>query len=211
MKLKVINFFLVSYLFLYQHQICAEISQDLVQSPATSSNQLPDCIDRKRIDPSLSNESRYESLLTDSTSKEMLARLIYSETVAAKCPEENQQVMSTITQVLLNRIDKKNGDINAVIYEPNQFPISIEKNSENFLCPKDINLWNSIVSQIDLQMRKDKRKLHADTIFYHLYKSSPQISNKKWLQGLQNEDRSTLDEKGRSCIRAFKTNKNIRN
>lgn len=126
-------------------------------SGAAQASSLPKCVnDPSQVDKvlqTLSANSKtkfkydgYRKALAGDSDEEIAARLIYSETVAANCPDQNKQMAPLIAGVISNRIQRSKGDTKAVVFELNQFASSLNHYDQSaykdFLCPRDSNLWS---------------------------------------------------------------------
>src|SRR5437899_2777296 len=103
---------------------------------ATHKSSMPKCVDDPAqvgsILQTLSANSKtkfkydgYRKAVAGDSNEEITARLIYSETVAANCPDQNKQMAPLIAGVIKNRIQSTKGDAKAVVFELNQFASSL--------------------------------------------------------------------------------------
>jgi spore coat protein U-like protein len=146
--------------------------------------------------------NKYRQLLQNSSSEELLARLSYSETLAANCKFQNKAINSAITNVIANRIKIRKGDVKSVLFERNQFSSSLNIYSESqyaeFLCPKNEELWNLSLQNATKTLKETSQ---SQTVNYFLYKHSPRWKKEPWKLPLDNV-LTTPDIK--SCVRFFK-------
>ncbi len=144
---------------------------------------------------------------------EILARLIYAETIAsgAKCQDRHIDISHHIASVLDQRI-KKDGNIEDVIFKDSQFASSLHFYKESavaqFLCPEKSKLWEKTVQwaqQID--QGKFSNTLPENTFNYYLYQHSPRFTPPAWTKSLKAIDvpPGNLND----CIRFFE-NRNFR-
>lgn len=159
--------------------------------------------------------SGYQNIMKSLTSEELLKRLIYAESLAANCEENQEQVVPIIFLVIQNRINlrRKNKKINdpllSVIFEKNQFSSSLniykESRYKDFLCPQNLKLWNLV--EETLNTPKLPVQLSLDSVHYFLYKHSIRWPNepKSWNRfiEIQNDKNKTISSI-RHCIRVFK-------
>jgi hypothetical protein len=182
-------------------------------SPNTPSS-LPACFDsatdletvKSSIKANSSNAHKYNSyrqLLQNSTDEELLARLTYSETRAANCPQKNEAINSAIATVIGNRIKIRKGDVKSVVFQRDQFASSLNIYSESkyldFLCPKDAELWNSSLKHASESLKKTQ---HTNTVNYFLYKHSPRWTKEPWKLELDSE---LTTQEIKDCIHFFKS------
>lgn len=211
---------IIFVLLLWISNARAEVASGLMTSvrpPVKSEVLMPACIEDEttiqnlketmRVNKSNSQKyDKYKSIFQNSSDKEILARLIYAETKAAHCETHNPQVMSLITQVILNRVKKRNGDIKSVIYQRDQFASSMNvydgSQYRDFLCPKDSMLWRSVENQIHIQSKKDSMNVSSNTYNYFFYKHNPKWTKAPWDY---EEDRpESYPSEVFECIKTFK-------
>jgi hypothetical protein len=140
----------------------------------------------------------YRQALQNESEAELLARLVYAETLAANCSDLNNKIAPLIRATINNRIQKRKGDIRGVIFQRDQFASSLNIYSQSkyleFLCPKDQILWNLILKPVP-------SPLSLDTVNYFLYKHSPRWTSEPWTLP---EDAGPNNSELRKCIRFFR-------
>lgn len=145
----------------------------------------------------------YKKALASDSDIELAARLIYAETKATNCASQNNEIVSTIAEVIANRVKIRKGDVQSVIFQRDQFASSLniydESNYKDFLCPNDSALWQKAYSEAFTAL-SDKTK-GSDTVNYFLYKHSPRWTKEPWKL---EEDTSITNANTRKCIRAFR-------
>ena len=149
------------------------------------------------------NNSRYDkyrSFFESSTNEELLARLIYSETLAANCPEYTDLVMAEVAGVIKNRIAKRHGDIKSVVFELKQFASSLHaykaSKFRDFLCPKDFALWRKAVTLAATSSPNESDYSYN----YFLFKHDPRWPKAPW--SLVETDISK-QSKANACIKTY--------
>ena len=147
-----------------------------------------------------SRYDKYKAFLESSTDEELLNRLIYSETLAANCPEHTDVVMAEVASVINNRIAKRRGDIKPVVFELKQFASSLHvyKSSKfrDFLCPKDLTLWKKAVTLAATSSLNES----DDSYNYFLFKHDPRWPKVPW--SLVEADFSK-QSKANDCIKTY--------
>lgn len=145
--------------------------------------------------------SGYRIVLKDDSDSELFARLVYAETLAANCPEQNNSIVSLIIGVIANRVRKRGGDVKSVVFQLDQFSSSLNNYDESrfrdFLCPRNQKLWSKIMSEAQ---GLEVKNLSKDSFHYYLYKHSPRFKAPKWNFA---EDLGPTSLKLQECIRVF--------
>jgi hypothetical protein len=184
---------------------------------ALAQTPLPVCIDSpdviaeiQRIQASNRKSARkydgYRKALSASPDAELATRLAYAETLAANCPDHNVQVSDLVAAVIGNRIRIRHGDVKSVVYQRDQFSSSLniypESRYRDFLCPRDVELWNLIAGKVlgNLQEAGPGKPIPQDAVNYYLYRHSPRFNPPAW------ELEEIVLEKGavRDCVRVFR-------
>ena len=179
-----------------------------------ASSKLPHCVNshdeletiKTKIKANAKTENKYDGYkkaLASDSDEELMARLIYSETLATNCEQQNAKVVPVIASVIANRVKIKKGDVKAVVFQRDQFASSLNVYSESaykdFLCPDDETLWALALKEATLAL-SDKAK-STDTVNYFLYKHSPRWTKEPW--SLE-EDQVLTVVNVKKCIKAFK-------
>lgn len=142
----------------------------------------------------------YRKALSSDSDQELIARLIYAETIAANCAEQNSNILPLIAGAINNRIRKRNGDVKSVVYERNQFASSLNHYSsskyQDFLCPRDSKIWKLSM----LWAAKLNKDISPLAVNYYLYKHHPGWNKEPWSLP---ETELSLKSKVRDCIRVF--------
>jgi hypothetical protein len=135
---------------------------------------------------------------------ELFTRLAYAETLAANCPNLNNEISSRIVNVIGNRVLKRQRDIQGVVFERAQFASSLHtyKNSryQDFLCPKDEALWMAVSKKVESFLQKGSGFLSPDTVNYFLYKHDPRWTKEPWKL---KENTTGASSEVRRCLRTF--------
>jgi hypothetical protein len=177
---------------------------------ALSAPNLPKCIDdeatinniKSQMAANPKNSKKYDGYreaLKNDLDTELQGRLIFAETKASKCPEKNLKLIPFISGVIANRIAKKGGKVRDVIFQRDQFASSLNNYSESFyrefLCPKDLGLWKSILQQVSLPT-----ELPKNAVNYFLYKHHPDWTKEPW-----NLPETAISQNSdvRDCLRVF--------
>ncbi len=161
---------------------------------------------KNKIKLNSKNDSKYDAYkkaFASDSDKELMARLIYAETKATKCEKLNSLIVPVITKVISNRVKIKKGDVQAVVFQRDQFASSLniysESNYKDFLCPNDSVLWAQALKEAS-EVLADKSK-PTTTVNYFLYKHSPRWTKEPWSL---DEDTSLTQGNVSDCIKAFK-------
>jgi len=146
----------------------------------------------------------YKQALQSDSDEELMARLVYAETIAANCPELNTVIAKRIAAAIANRVRIRKGDVRNVIFQRDQFSSSMNIYVESkylvFLCPNDSLVWNSILKITKDELAKSSGILSKDTVNYFLYKHSPRWTKEPWEF---KEDESQTNSNIQSCVRTF--------
>lgn len=148
----------------------------------------------------------YRHILHKSTTLELAARLAYAETLAANCPQQEDPVIDLIASVIGNRIRLRHGDIANVVFQKDQFASSLniysESRYQDFLCPKNAELWNKALTKMrtNLEQSKPTASITTDSVNYYLYQHSSRFKAPNW----KLEKVAFTDEKTRECIGVFR-------
>lgn len=180
---------------------------------ADSSARLPLCVDDsgtiQRIKDKMKTYKKdprkydgYRTALANDSRAELTARLLYAETLAANCPDLNDQVSSQAALVIGNRIRKRGGDVKSVIFERDQFASSLNNYTGSrmmeFLCPKDQAVWNLAYRRaVAMLARTDS----TGDFHYFFYKHHEGWDKAPWSYP---ENKSGASEELRACIKIFK-------
>lgn len=183
----------------------------------SASSQLPHCVNQPeeinaikstiKLNSKTENKyNGYRKALASDSDEELMARLIYSETKATNCPQINNEIISVVTSVVSNRVKVRKGDVKSVIFQRDQFASSLNiydsSKYEDFLCPQDVQTWNSAFKAAGLALAEKTKP--TTTTNYFLYKHDPRWTKEPWKL---EEDTSIANETTRLCIKAFKNPK----
>ncbi len=200
--------------------IFAEVTVPTLRpQPRPQGSNLPQCIDSQSDIDRVANHQRnnrrndskyliYRQLLQSDSDSELLARLVYAETLGANCSDHNEKLVPLITNVIVNRIRRREGNVRSVVFQRDQFSSSLNIYSssryKDFLCPKNSALWNQALEKSNelLQNSNDSSgDLSSDSINYFLPSHDPRWPNPPdW--GLR-ENTAAVDESLRECLRIF--------
>jgi len=178
---------------------------------------LPRCVDsevdiaeirrvQKANDKTSHKYDGYRKALHADSALELAARLAYAETVAASCPQQEDQVATLIAGVIGNRVRIRRGDVASVVFQRNQFSSSLniypESRYRDFLCPDDSALWRKVVAKVRANFKASKpdAAIPKDAVNYYLYRHSDRFKAPAW----KLEEALIADEKTRECIRVFR-------
>lgn len=148
----------------------------------------------------------YRNILHASTALELATRLAYAETLAANCPSQEDQILDWVTSVIGNRIRIREGNVNSVVFQRDQFSSSLNMYAESryrdFLCPTDRGLWQRALTKmrVNLEQSKPSSSIPQDTVNYYFYRHSNRFKAPDW----KLEQVSIGEEKIRECIRVFR-------
>lgn len=205
--------------FIFAAQVHA---QELVKSaaaPASKNSALPYCVDDsakiEEIKTTISNNKKnqfkykgYREALHAQSDVEIMARLVYAETVGANCPEHNQKVVQGIAAVIGNRMRIRKGNVRSVVFERDQFASSLNIYTESkyldFLCPKDTALWQAALKESGIALSNAKLELDPKTVQYFLYKHSPRWKKEPASWKDYKQDVSGGASEIESCVKFFK-------
>ncbi len=160
------------------------------------------------------NEFKYTKIreaLTGDSDDHLVARLAYAETLAANCPEFQNDVLPPIVSVILNRISKRKGDVKSVVFQRDQFVSSLNGYEgsmwREFLCPTDQALWHSALraARAHLPNRASiSSNISPDAFNYYLFRHSSKFSPPNWTK----TDALTFSnaKKVEGCLKIFKAN-----
>lgn len=209
-------FFIFSQIFL---AFAADVAgSKRIDSQTTSS--LPHCVNKtdeveKIISHIKANSKnnfkydKYKEFLNSDSEVELLARLTYSETLAANCKSENDKIVPLITEAIANRIrirKRSNQDIRSVVFQRDQYASSLniynESQYKEFLCPSDAALWNKAYSAAKNALSSPTpTQLNSESVNYFLYKHSSRWTQPPWRF---EPDTKVNDPKILDCIKFFK-------
>lgn len=178
---------------------------------------LPNCIDSnddiaaiqaaQKANPKTQQKyAGYRKLLATDTPLQLATRLAYAETLAANCPQQNDQVAERVAAVIGNRIRIRQGDAHSVVFQRDQFSSSLniypESRYREFLCPKDGGLWNSLYIKMrnNLSAPASDTNIPTDAVNYYLYRHNERFTAPDW----KLTEAAIKDEKTRECIRVFR-------
>lgn len=178
---------------------------------------LPVCVDspaeikkiQNLIKANSKNEHKYDgykSALSADEDAVLMARLVYAETSAASCPDQNTALVERISEVISNRVAQR-GSVRSVVFQRDQFASSLNVYQSSryldFLCPKDEVLWKSALLKVQslLHSANSTNRLSPDTINYFLYKHDPRWVKEPWNL---TEDEVQTSPALQRCLRTFK-------
>ncbi|MEY4615533.1 MAG: hypothetical protein RJB66_493 [Pseudomonadota bacterium] len=189
--------------------------------PATSQQnikltELPRCLDQKQISEvkisiqvNKNSKEKYKKIqeaLNSDSDDELKARLIYAETLAANCPDENDKLANAISLVIENRV-RRRGNVKSVVFQKDQFASSLNTYSESrindFLCPQDEKLWNAIFRKVSSSSLASSTSEASDAKYimhYFLYHHSPRFKKEPWKM---NEFVLSAGSPSARCLRLF--------
>lgn len=184
--------------------------------PSSGTSDFPRCFDDpadiKKVSDVISANSKtqfkydgYRKLLQSSSDFELMARLVYAETLAANCEKLNSKIAPMIAGGIANRVRLRGGDVASVVFQRDQFASSINIYSESrykdFLCPKDARLWGLALRETKAELARPTGQMTKFTVNYFLYKHSPRWKKEPWQL---DEDVSSTTSEIQDCIRFFK-------
>ncbi len=134
-----------------------------------AAGRLPSCVDSpadvKSILETESNNLKsshkydgFRKAVSSDTDEQLVARLVYSEALAANCPKSTAQMMPGIAAVIAHRI-KIDKSARQSVFRLQQFASSLNNYPESryadFLCPKDEKLWSAAVAAANKALNGD--------------------------------------------------------
>lgn len=147
----------------------------------------------------------YKKALASVSDRELVARLIYSETLAANCDDKVSKILPLIAETIGNRVRLRNGDIKSVVYQRDQFASSLNNYTEShlrhFLCPKNATTWKQSVAATKPALENASRVLPSDTVNYYLYQHSTRFTPPNW----KLKEASVNQGEFKECIRFFRS------
>lgn len=196
--------------------LCVSIETGSAQS-FVAEMALPDCMNSESDIAEVQRVQRanyktshkydgYRNILRVTTDLELAARLAYAETVAANCPNQEDQIVDLVASVIGNRVRIRRGDVKDVVFQRDQFASSLNIYSESryrdFLCPNDGELWRKVLAKMgaNLEGSKASAPIPNDAVNYYLHKHSDRFTVPAW----NLEEAPVMDEKTRECIRVFR-------
>lgn len=208
-----INMHFISFI-LASFAIAGEMGQSNKGTP-TASGTLPKCVDApaeiEAIHAIMKANSKtahkydgYKKAFGSSSENEVLARLIYAETLAANCPSDTAKIAPVVAGVIKNRVTQKTNAFD-VVFERDQFASSLNNYSESrykdFLCPKDSALWKTVQAEVQ---RKDSI-LPANALNYYFFKHSTKFQPPAWAAGPKSQTPVALPISAgdKPCVRAY--------
>ncbi len=118
------------------------------------------------------NDFKYQGFiaaLSGVSDDELVARLAYSETLAANCPEQNSKILPFIKAAIENRVRVKKS-ARKTVFQRQAFSSSLndypESRYKDFLCPEDATLWRQALEPASTS-------LPSDIYHYYLYMNAP--------------------------------------
>lgn len=146
----------------------------------------------------------YKKILSQSTDQEIVARLVYAEVLAAKCPRHNKELYPAISHTLHNRIKAAKGDVKSVVFRRDQFASSMNvygaSQFREFLCPKkDPALFSRVSRYVSSVLSGEKENpFPSNAVNYYLhqhwgsYKPNETKWGKTWAKQLEVSDCATF-------------------
>ncbi len=153
----------------------------------------------------------YKQALVGESDENLFARLIYAETKASSCVERENEIMPIVAAVIHRRIERRGGDIQAVIFERDQFASSLNNYSEShyrdFLCPVDQKAWAQALALATVDgVKEEGVSLPKDAVHYYFYKHSSRFTPPAWAQDSNSKNEVPISKDGhlKDCIRVFR-------
>ncbi|CAN5559718.1 hypothetical protein BH10BDE1_BH10BDE1_28870 [soil metagenome] len=199
-----------------ENSFAQEVHASTSRLKAASRPTLPHCVNDPsalaRIDETrkqnAKNDFKYRAIaetLQSDSDLELVARLIYSETLAANCDEFTVDVVPTIATVIQNRVAKRKGNVKSVIFQRDQFASSLNGYNESkwreFMCPTDQKLWAAAFSAANASDQK-LGPMKATAYNYYLYQHSSRFQTPAWAKEPLGFKQS---KKIAACLRIFST------
>ncbi len=158
----------------------------------------------KRVFRGEGPDSKGKSLVSE---REVFARLVYAEALAAECKGGDSEAVKIIAEVISNRIEKRKGRVGDVIFERDQFASSLNRYSESkykeFLCPKNLKMWEMADKKVlELLANPKSNSLPADTFNYYFFLHSTRFNAPKWTEAYQSA--AVLNSESKKCLEAYK-------
>lgn len=171
-----------------------------------SSSDLAQIRDTQRANAKASSKyDGYRNILHGTTDLELATRLAYAETLAANCPDDQEEVIDLVASVIGNRIRVRRGDVRSVVFQRDQFSSSLniypESRYREFLCPDDGKLWSKVLAKMQANLADSPGSaLPNDAMNYYLYRHSERFKAPDW----KLEEAAVHDGKIQDCIRIFR-------
>lgn len=196
----------------------AGIAQPLAETNTGTPNaNLPNCVNAEgdiaeiqRLQKTNNNTARkydgYRDIFRSHPDLELATRLAYAETLAANCPDQQNQIADLTTSVIGNRIRIRGGDVQSVVLQRDQFASSLniypESRYRDLLCPRDAELWRKVQAnmRLNLEGQTPTAPIPKDAVNYYLYRHSARFDPPAW----KLEEVVPVDQKTRECIRVFR-------
>lgn len=184
-------------------------------SPSAGS-RAPRCLD---VRPPPSGQIGRRAL-ADIDDDEILARLIYAETLAARCPHENSRIAPGIAAVIMNRIKdfKVAGSpqpVQHVVFGRDMFASSLKSYSasqwKSFICPTKNQFDENLYAQSKALVKSPAIKnLYPEATHYYLHQHFGSYTNQPW--GSKAVLKKALGTKaGQVCLGIYRETKSYLN
>jgi hypothetical protein len=121
---------------------------------------------------------------------ELVARLAYAETLAANCPDKNQELSEGIAAVILNRVrafEEKGKDdaYRRVVFGKMQFASSLHFYSKAqwkaFTCPTDQAFYRTVyMTVVQMNNGELKNRKYASATHYYLHNHFEKFQDQPW-------------------------------
>lgn len=197
-------------------------ASEVVTSSKTSSVSaltLPTCIDdAAKISSILDTEKAnsktefkyrgFQSALSSDSDTELMARLAYSEALAANCPQQTSSLIEPVANVIANRVRVRKGDVRSVVFQKDQFASSLNNYTESrfrdFLCPHDADLWKQALAAIQKTQASNTLGISSDVFNYYLFQHSARFKAPAWAE--QTSARFKDSDKIQACVKFYREN-----
>lgn len=184
--------------------------------PSVSQGSIPQCLDVQPPNGGQLGNSAFRNVSDD----ELLARLIYAETLAARCPSENSAMAPKIAEVIFSRLrdfKEANRDkpVRRVVFGRDMFGSSLSGSRRakwrEFVCPSENGFESGLYGQsvkLVESLRKNPPRTDITHYFLHLYTN--QYNDHPW--GLKAKLRGEVKRKdGQRCLGVYHESKSYLN
>lgn len=156
-------------------------------APQDSATAAPQCLN---FAPAGKKAITKEDMPTGMGELELVARLVYAETLAANCPDKNQEMSEGIAAVILNRVRafEERGKADAyrrVVFGKMQFASSLHFYSnaqwKAFTCPTDQAFYRSVYETVvKMNNGELKNAKYASGTHYYLHHHFKRFQDQPW-------------------------------
>lgn len=188
----------------------------LHEPPAPSQGSAPRCLKAQPAKGGQLGNSAFHDVSDD----ELLARLIYAETLAARCPSEKSMMAPRIADVIFSRIRdfkeaKRDQPVRRVVFGRDMFGSSLSGSRRSkwkeFACPSENSFDSELYGQsVKLVESLTKKPPKSDLTHYFLHQYTDQYNDHPW--GPKAKLRGEVKRKdGQRCLGVYHESKSYLN